>query len=37
MKEKYVAPIIEITELPEVKTDSMSDWYLAVNDSWFNS
>ncbi len=37
MKEKYVAPSLEITELPEIKTESLSDWYLSLNTDWFNS
>lgn len=37
MKEKYVAPVIEINELPEVKTDSLSSWNLSINTDWFNS
>lgn len=37
MKEIYVSPALEIIEAPEVKTDSLSDWYLSVNTDWFNS
>lgn len=37
MKEQYTAPILEITELPEIKTDDVSSWYLSVNTDWFNS
>ena len=37
MKEQYIAPVIEITEFPEVKTDSLSEWNLKLNSSWYNS
>lgn len=37
MKEEYIAPLMEISELPEIKTDSLSGWCLAVNSDWFNS
>ncbi len=37
MKEKYVAPALEITELPDIKTDSMSDWCLYMNTDWFST